>query len=413
MQSYDAASRDLRCANGLLDGIFAMIPAFPIWFIVAFLTTVLGIVDAPFWKSLANPAGEGFIVGVSFFLYYFLCESLWQRTLAKRITGTKVVTLDGTKPTYKVIAIRTLVRLVPFEWLSFFSKTPGGWHDKWSGTMVVRTEAAQDPKPQPVSSPTESAGLSARHVGLHSWESMGQEASVPEPIHIAVAMSESTSTTDAARRAPCAQGRGPGWNTKWLALAVPIVVVLGALMVWSANKPVPSASASEAVDQTDHAYVPPSSSPVPVPPSAPSAVAPRSTPRRSVPRSAPRDSVPRSEPWGSVARSEPWDSVPKSEPWDSVPRSAPSDSDPPSSAWVSFPPPPPGSASAPGGLPSTIHVDAVVTVDGKTVVFSDIGELTQGRTVSGWKVTRITGREIVLKKGETVHTYLMSSSGGN
>jgi len=58
-------------------------------------------------------------------------------------------------------------------------------------------------------------------------------------------------------------------------------------------------------------------------------------------------------------------------------------------------------------------VDAVVTVDGKTVVFSDIGELTQGRTVSGWKVTRITGREIVLKKGETVHTYLMSSSGGN
>ena len=377
IQSCDMATKNRRFVNYLLDAIFVRMLAFPVWFLLGFFTSLLGIVDVTFWESLASPVGELIIGCASVFIYYFVCEALWQRTLAKLITGTKVVTVDGAKPTLNVVAIRTLVRFVPFEPFSFLLGGAGGWHDRWSGTMVVRTEAALECRPQPQSSPMDNMGFAAHHVGLHSWESMGQEASVPEPTRMAVAMSEPTSTAVAARQTSHAQGPGLLVNMKWLAVAAPVVVVLGAIMVWSANKPVESASASEAFEQTEPAYDPPSAPPVAVPPAASSvAVAPSAS-------------------------------------WDSTPRSAPSKSAPPSSAWVSFPPPPPSSASSPAGLPPTIQVDAVVTVDGKTVVFSDIGELTAGQTISGWKVVRITGREIVLKKGEVVHTYLSSSSGGN
>jgi len=69
--------------------------------------------------------------------YYLTCEFFFGRTVAKLITRTRVVSSDGGKSTLKQIAIRTVVRLVPFEIFSFFGTYPVGWHDKWSGTRVV------------------------------------------------------------------------------------------------------------------------------------------------------------------------------------------------------------------------------------------------------------------------------------
>jgi len=54
-----------------------------------------------------------------------------------------------------------------------------------------------------------------------------------------------------------------------------------------------------------------------------------------------------------------------------------------------------------------------VAIDGKFVAYTDIGELSEGQTVSGWKVVRVTTREIVLEKGDVVHTYPLSASGAN
>lgn len=81
-----------------------------------------------------------------YFLYYFICEYYWGKTLGKKICGLKVVTEDGTKPSAKAIAKRTLSKYIPLENISFFftDKDENGnmtrmWHDILSDTRVVRS----------------------------------------------------------------------------------------------------------------------------------------------------------------------------------------------------------------------------------------------------------------------------------
>jgi uncharacterized RDD family membrane protein YckC len=70
-------------------------------------------------------------------VYFTLFEYLFGRTPAKWITGTKVVTHTGGKPDFMKVILRTLYRIVPFEPFSFLGGNTSGWHDRWSGTLVV------------------------------------------------------------------------------------------------------------------------------------------------------------------------------------------------------------------------------------------------------------------------------------
>ena len=91
-------------------------------------------------QLLANNIVADWLFGLFlFFLYYFVSETVFQRTPAKLITGTKVVMLDGSKPDAGTIAERTLSRLVPFEPLSGLWGT--WWHDSWSKTEVVSAKS--------------------------------------------------------------------------------------------------------------------------------------------------------------------------------------------------------------------------------------------------------------------------------
>jgi uncharacterized RDD family membrane protein YckC len=72
------------------------------------------------------------------FFYYFLTEVYFSRTLAKLLTRTLVVKRDGSKPTVKMIFIRTLSRFIVFEGLSYLGSVSRGWHDSLSGTYVVK-----------------------------------------------------------------------------------------------------------------------------------------------------------------------------------------------------------------------------------------------------------------------------------
>jgi uncharacterized RDD family membrane protein YckC len=89
--------------------------------------------------SVTEP-GANWLFGILLiFLYYFLFETGFQRTPAKFITRTKVVMQDGSKPSNRSIALRTLVRLVPF--LVFSMSSDGTWwHDRWTDTRVVDSE---------------------------------------------------------------------------------------------------------------------------------------------------------------------------------------------------------------------------------------------------------------------------------
>ena len=81
----------------------------------------------------------GFLLGLIVVLgYYVIMEAAFQKTIGKMLTGTHVVTADGNVPSFGQIVGRSFARMIPFEPLSFFGKTPTGWHDRLSGTRVIR-----------------------------------------------------------------------------------------------------------------------------------------------------------------------------------------------------------------------------------------------------------------------------------
>lgn len=82
---------------------------------------------------------------IAYLFYHFIFEALFQRTIGKLFTRTKVVDMEGNKPSLLKLFGRTLSRYIPFEPLSFlFGAYPVGWHDKLSKTMVVSSDMTPD-----------------------------------------------------------------------------------------------------------------------------------------------------------------------------------------------------------------------------------------------------------------------------
>ena len=74
---------------------------------------------------------------VNTLLYYTICEKGFKGyTLGKLITGTRAIRNDGNELTFKDALLRSLCRLVPFEWLSGFGYP---WHDTWTKTLVIKS----------------------------------------------------------------------------------------------------------------------------------------------------------------------------------------------------------------------------------------------------------------------------------
>jgi uncharacterized RDD family membrane protein YckC len=129
-------SQNKRLANLLLDYCFQYAFAFCFGIFVVILA---GEPGRQFLKNTPQ-LGLGIIISLG---YYLLFESIWNKTPAKFLTKTKVITKDGEKPSFKTILIRTLCRLIPFEAFSFLgSKNPVGWHDEISKTRVIDDKVA-------------------------------------------------------------------------------------------------------------------------------------------------------------------------------------------------------------------------------------------------------------------------------
>jgi hypothetical protein len=82
-----------------------------------------------------------FLYAVTFF-YYFLFELFFHKTPGKYFTKTKVIMKNGAPADSLHILTRSLIRLLYIEILSFAGLYPVGWHDKYSGTIVID----QDPQ---------------------------------------------------------------------------------------------------------------------------------------------------------------------------------------------------------------------------------------------------------------------------
>lgn len=98
-----------------------------------------GMVGGAVWLVLGLELAV-LIGGLAYIGYYFIFELAFSQTVAKMLTGTKVVGVDGEKPTVSALIGRSLARYIPFEVFSFLfygSYPTKGWHDRLSGTLVV------------------------------------------------------------------------------------------------------------------------------------------------------------------------------------------------------------------------------------------------------------------------------------
>ena len=130
---FQRAPNTKRLLNYLIDIVVYFVFTFVISFCLGIVLALAGgaaLIESPAFDLIANV-----IALVLFLIYYFGCESLFEATPGKLITGTRVKTRDGRKPDSGTIALRTVIRLVPFEPFSFLFGE--GWHDKWSKTIVV------------------------------------------------------------------------------------------------------------------------------------------------------------------------------------------------------------------------------------------------------------------------------------
>lgn len=86
-----------------------------------------------FWSTLGIQLLLSSCIGL---VYYVGFEASTGRTLAKFLTGTKVVDIDGRPIGFGQALVRNLIRQIPIDAFSFLFGR--GWHDKWSKTRVVR-----------------------------------------------------------------------------------------------------------------------------------------------------------------------------------------------------------------------------------------------------------------------------------
>lgn len=121
-------SAGMRLLNYLIDGV-----------ILTFLVPqVLIMLDyEKFWLMINS------IYWLSFPLYYLIMEFFFQRTIGKMITGSVVINEYAEKPDFVAVGLRTIIRIVPFEALSFLNNNRG-WHDRWTNTYVVKANRVSE-----------------------------------------------------------------------------------------------------------------------------------------------------------------------------------------------------------------------------------------------------------------------------
>ncbi|WP_262710826.1 RDD family protein [Flavobacterium franklandianum] len=122
--------------NFAIDIVFMNIINSILYFIAAFIAfdAYSSLLD---WLNSFDKAQNFLFWTILMFLYYATFEIVFARTISKYFTKTIVVRIDGSKPKPIDILGRTLVRIIPFEYFTFFRGRKLGWHDELSKTFVV------------------------------------------------------------------------------------------------------------------------------------------------------------------------------------------------------------------------------------------------------------------------------------
>ena len=122
----------IRFLNFLIDSIIASVLSFIISFIIGFFVQT---------SDQETISIIGFLIlVVTYIAYYSIMEIKFQKTIGKFITKTKVVKLNGQKPSNSDIISRSFYRFLPFDRISFLF-VKNGIHDFLSKTKVVKDRA--------------------------------------------------------------------------------------------------------------------------------------------------------------------------------------------------------------------------------------------------------------------------------
>ena len=143
------ASKEQRFLNFIIDSVVFYLIFYTIGILLFLLFSVIGFEKGVLWLENLENIGRGWDYLISYtgmYIYFFFMETLLSKTIGKAITRTMVVNENGEKPLLKDIAIRSLIRFVPFDAFSFLGTLGNGWHDKWSDTYVVKEDLLKDSK---------------------------------------------------------------------------------------------------------------------------------------------------------------------------------------------------------------------------------------------------------------------------
>ena len=130
ISNYLLASKQKRFLNFIVDAVIKLI-------IVRLTITFLNISEISKGIDSLDMIERYLFWNVISFVYYGMTEIFLSRSPAKYFTKTIVVMEDGSRPGLITIQMRTLLRILPFEALSFLRGRALGMHDKNSGTFVV------------------------------------------------------------------------------------------------------------------------------------------------------------------------------------------------------------------------------------------------------------------------------------
>jgi uncharacterized RDD family membrane protein YckC len=125
----DIANSGKRFLNFVID----MVAIYILYFAFVFILAIGGHVDTDSDENL----GIRLLIYLFMLFYYIIFEASTGKTLGKMITGTRVIRIDGSKPTFKTALVRALCRFIPFEAFSCLGTPCEGWHDTIADSRVV------------------------------------------------------------------------------------------------------------------------------------------------------------------------------------------------------------------------------------------------------------------------------------
>jgi uncharacterized RDD family membrane protein YckC len=129
-QHYHQASKGQRIINGLVDWGFAFL-----FFVLTINLFNIGISESN--QSPQHIILKFTLAFLSVIFYYSIMEAIIGRTFGKMITGTRVVSENGERPSFLCLLKRSALRILPFDCVSFLYWKYDGWHDRWTNTRVV------------------------------------------------------------------------------------------------------------------------------------------------------------------------------------------------------------------------------------------------------------------------------------